>query len=349
VSKRTLIVALSVFAGIVVIAGVGLFAYDTTQKNHIAKGVEVGGIDVGGMTAAKARAKLQAAYLDPLQKPIVIRTEGTTFHFTAKQAKVAANIDAMVDEALRRSRQGDPWSRAVRDITGGTVDAQLTPEVTYSRAAVAKLVDRVKKRVNRPASNASASFDTSGIVTVPGHDGLQLQATRLQRKIDKAIVSPTADRVIKASAWKKQPEVTTADVAKQYATALVVDRAAFKLKLFKNLKLVKTYDVAVGQQGLETPAGLYHIQNKEVDPPWHVPLSSWTGSLAGQTIPGGAPNNPLKARWLGIFDGAGIHGVDPSEYGSIGQAASHGCVRMRIPDVIDLYPRVPVGAPIYIS
>ena len=63
----------------------------------------------------------------------------------------------------------------------------------------------------------------------------------------------------------------------------------------------------------------------------------------------GTPENPLKSRWLGIFNGAGIHGVDPSEYGTIGHAASHGCVRMRIADVEDLYPRVPVGAPIFIA
>jgi lipoprotein-anchoring transpeptidase ErfK/SrfK len=69
----------------------------------------------------------------------------------------------------------------------------------------------------------------------------------------------------------------------------------------------------------------------------------------GKVVPGGSPENPLKARWLGIFDGAGIHGIDPSEYGTIGHAASHGCVRMRIPDVIDLYPRVAVGTPIYIG
>jgi lipoprotein-anchoring transpeptidase ErfK/SrfK len=64
-------------------------------------------------------------------------------------------------------------------------------------------------------------------------------------------------------------------------------------------------------------------------------------------IPGGTPENPLKARWLGIFDGAGIHGT--TETGSIGSAASHGCVRMLIPDVIELYDQVPVGAPIYIA
>ena len=99
--------------------------------------------------------------------------------------------------------------------------------------------------------------------------------------------------------------------------------------------------------GLETPAGLYHVQNKQIDPAWHVPNSAWAGSLAGQVIPGGIPQNPLKARWLGIFDGAGIHGTD--ETWSLGHAASHGCIRMAIPDVEELYPLVPLHTPIYVG
>ncbi len=68
-----------------------------------------------------------------------------------------------------------------------------------------------------------------------------------------------------------------------------------------------------------------------------MPTSSWAGDLAGQSIPPG-PSNPLKARWMGIYNGAGIHGTDDT--GSIGSAASHGCVRMLIPDVEDaLRPR----------
>lgn len=57
--------------------------------------------------------------------------------------------------------------------------------------------------------------------------------------------------------------------------------------------------------------------------------------------------NPLKARWMGIFAGAGIHGTD--QVSSLGSAASHGCVRMAIPDVIELYDRVPVQTPVYIA
>ena len=84
-----------------------------------------------------------------------------------------------------------------------------------------------------------------------------------------------------------------------------------------------------------------------MDPAWSVPNSAWAGSLAGTVVPGGTAANPLKARWLGIFDGAGIHGTDAAS--SIGSAASHGCIRMLIPDVIELYDQVPVGAPIYIA
>jgi lipoprotein-anchoring transpeptidase ErfK/SrfK len=99
--------------------------------------------------------------------------------------------------------------------------------------------------------------------------------------------------------------------------------------------------------GLDTPAGRYAIQNKQVNPAWHVPNSPWAGSLAGQVIPGGAPNNPLRARWLGIANGVGIHGT--AEDWSIGTRASHGCIRMHVSDVIDLYNRVPVGAPVLIK
>jgi lipoprotein-anchoring transpeptidase ErfK/SrfK len=84
-----------------------------------------------------------------------------------------------------------------------------------------------------------------------------------------------------------------------------------------------------------------------VDPAWSVPNKPWAGSLAGQVIPGGRADNPLKKRWLGIYDGAGIHGTDQTA--SLGTRASRGCVRMAIPDVIELYDQVPVGAPIYIA
>ena len=142
------------------------------------------------------------------------------------------------------------------------------------------------------------------------------------------------------------PAVTLAALRHRYPAYITIDRAAFTLRVYQRLRLVRTYPIAVGMQGLQTPAGLYHIQNKVVDPAWSVPNSPWAGSLAGQVIPPG-PSDPLKARWMGLFNGAGIHGTD--EVDSIGHAFSHGCVRMLIPDAIDLYDRVKVGTPVYIG
>jgi lipoprotein-anchoring transpeptidase ErfK/SrfK len=144
-----------------------------------------------------------------------------------------------------------------------------------------------------------------------------------------------------------QPKVTTEDLERKYDTVIVVNRSQFRLRLFKKLKNTQTFGIAVGQIGLETPAGQYTIANKAINPAWHVPNSAWAGKLAGKVIPGDDPTNPIKARWLGIFDGVGIHGT--SDDASIGSNASHGCIRMHIPDVEKLYDEVPVGSAVYIA
>ena len=100
--------------------------------------------------------------------------------------------------------------------------------------------------------------------------------------------------------------------------------------------------------GLETPAGRYTIQNKAVNPAWTRPELA-VGRLARRvrSSPAASPTNPLKARWLGIYDGVGVHGT--ADRGSIGSNASHGCIRMLVEDVIKLYDQVPVGTPIFIN
>jgi lipoprotein-anchoring transpeptidase ErfK/SrfK len=107
------------------------------------------------------------------------------------------------------------------------------------------------------------------------------------------------------------------------------------------------YQIAVGRAGLETAAGRYKIVEKIVNPPWHVPTSAWAGDLAGQTIAAGDPQNLLKARWLGFHDGQGIHGTD--DVASLGSAALHGCIRMAVRDVKQLYELVPKGTPLFLQ
>ena len=256
-----------------------------------------------------------------------------------------ADVDGMVDEALESSRSGSIFSRVARDLTGGEEDAQVSARVTYDEAAVQELVARVQKSLNRKAQDAEVDFPS--LEKVKERKGIAVKGQLLQERLAQALTVPGVDRTVKAPVRIVRPKVTQAELARKYPTLLVADRVNFKLRYYQKLELVKEYTVAVGAVGFDTPAGLYHIQNKAVDPAWTVPNSDWAGDLAGTVVPGGVAENPLKARWLGIFDGAGIHGTDQTY--SLGSAASHGCIRMAIPDVIELYDRVPVGAPIYIA
>jgi lipoprotein-anchoring transpeptidase ErfK/SrfK len=343
IAVATLLVALAAIAAAIVV-------YDHGQQDKIGKGVTIGGVDVSGLKRDAAEARLRQQILAPLNRTITVDHGSQRWRLTAREAKVATNLDATVDDALARSRRGNILERTWRGVTGEKLDATLQPEVTFSDAAVIRLLDRIRKSVNRPAMNATIKFAISGPTTTPSHDGLALDATTLHKKVKAALGSPTAKRRFSAATHHVEPAVSTDKLVSQNATTLVVNREQFKLTVFKNLKAVKSYSVAIGAVGLDTPAGLYHIQNKAVNPAWTEPNSDWVPEEdRGKVVPGGTPENPLKSRWLGIFNGAGIHGVDPSEYGTIGHAASHGCVRMRIDDVEDLYPRVPVGAPIFIA
>ena len=332
----------------VLVAGVaGVRAYDASRDDVIAKGVTVAGVDVGGLRPAEARARLERELAEPARRPIRVRAAGRTFRLSAERARVHVDVEGMVQEALRRSREGSIVTRTVRHLTGGRLDADVELAIVWSQRAVDRLVRRVARATNRPAKDATLSFSARGISKVPHQDGLAVQTKELAADINAELADPSADRIVRAKTKATKPKVTTDQLAQRYPDVIVVDRANFKLRHYEHLKLVKTYTIAVGKVGLETPAGLYRIQNKAVDPAWHVPNSDWAGDLAGKVIPGGRPDNPLKARWMGIYDGAGIHGTDAIH--SLGTAASHGCIRMSIPDVKELYDRVEVGTPIYIA
>ena len=331
---------------LVLIGGaVAAFAYDSSRDDLIAEGVTVAGVDAGGMTTGEARRVVLRELQEPLEKPITVRRGKTRFTLSAQDAGVKADVGGMVDEALAASRDGSIFSRVARDITGGEEDAQVPPRVTYSSSAVRDLVKRVRSKLNRPARDAQVDFPS--LEKVKEKKGRRVKAAALEQRIAQALTVPGVDRTVRAPVRILKPNVTQAQLADKYPVLLIADRYNFKLRLYKKLALQKEYTVAVGAVGFDTPAGMYHIQNKAVDPAWSVPNSDWAGDLAGTVVPGGTPENPLKARWLGIFAGAGIHGTDQTY--SLGTAASHGCIRMAIPDVIELYDQVPVGAPIYIA
>ncbi len=339
-------VALGVAVLLVVLVAAS-YVYDHARKDVIAKGVSVDGVAVGGLHEAAARRKVEDDLVAPLHQRLTVSSGAHSWTLDASEAQVRVAVSNMISQALSASRGGSFISRTARGVFGGSVKRNVPLVVSYSHAAVRALTAKVRTAVNRAPRDATVQPSASGLGEVRGRVGLKVDSPKLGGRIESALVGDIASRTLTVPTKAVQPKVTTSQLAQKYPAYIVVDRDAFRLRFYSHLKLAKTYEIAVGMEGLETPPGLHHIEWKQVDPPWYVPKKAWAGKLAGTVVPPG-PADPLKARFMSFEGGAGIHGIDPSEYSSIGHDASHGCVRMRIPDVIDLYDRTPVGTPVYI-
>ena len=122
-----------------------------------------------------------------------------------------------------------------------------------------------------------------------------------------------------------------------FTVQLILRLGKRQVEVYEQDELVATYPVAVGKKGWETPTGDFEVIQMIKNPSWQNP---WNGKV----IPAGA-NNPLGERWIGFWtDGKntiGFHGT-PGEH-LIGQAVSHGCVRMKNKDIRELFEFVSVG------
>jgi lipoprotein-anchoring transpeptidase ErfK/SrfK len=120
-------------------------------------------------------------------------------------------------------------------------------------------------------------------------------------------------------------------------TRLLVDLNDRQVHVYRNGSEIARYPVAVGQAGWETPTGRFQIYQMRRHPQWQHPITH-------QIIPAG-PNNPLGNRWIGFYQGEhmmlGFHGT-PQET-LVGEAVSHGCLRMRNQDIQALYDQVGMG------
>jgi lipoprotein-anchoring transpeptidase ErfK/SrfK len=98
-------------------------------------------------------------------------------------------------------------------------------------------------------------------------------------------------------------------------------------------KDVKRYDVAVGSKKHPTPHGRFIVRRIVWNPAWVPPNEPW--AKGKKPTPPGHPKNPMKV--VKIFfqePDYYIHGTDDED--SIGEAASHGCLRMRASEAFDL-------------
>jgi hypothetical protein len=329
----TLRATMSGCALVLALAAVPAGATPPLPGEVIAKGITVAGVDVSGLTVDEAAARLQETYGPRLQTDIIAQAADITFTLKAADALVT------FDPALSARRA----LFAGRDAQGAAKD--IAPAVSHDQSVVTKFATDMDARLVRPARDSKLVITLRRVRVTHSKPGRDINAGALAKQIGASLDDPRLPRVFKPRLLSVKPKLTPEKL--RHSTVITIQQSTFTLRLFKNLKVRKTYKVAVGQPAYPTPRGRFAIQNKQVNPTWSVPNSPWAGELAGTVVTGGSAANPLKARWMGIANGVGIHGT--GEDGSIGSRASHGCIRMHVSDVIDLFPRVPIGTPVLIA
>jgi lipoprotein-anchoring transpeptidase ErfK/SrfK len=296
-------------------------------------GSTIATVAVGGLNADDAKKTLQDS-LAPVyeQRPIAIRVAHHDSLVMPGKAGLVVYYDWMVQRAFALAAANKPV----------TVPLHLGVKNALRDAAIAG----VAKGYYRAPRNAAVRFGITAIRRVRARLGQALDTAMVTKGLEQELRNPTTARVVMGRIVHVRPAITTASLRKRYPAYISIDRTTHTLRLFRALRLVRTYPVAVGAAGFETPRGLRHVLYKEKNPSWTAPNRPWAAPYQGQTFPPGDPRNPLRAWFIALGDGIGIHGT--SEEWTVGTSASHGCIRMHAADVEQVAKLTPVGTPVLI-
>jgi lipoprotein-anchoring transpeptidase ErfK/SrfK len=289
----------------------------------IAAGVSIADVPVGGLTFAEAKWAVSRY----ASRPVTIEFREESWRFAPQTLGARAQVDTAVEAAL-----------------GAPAGVGLPLRVEVDPAKLSAWKTRFAAEFDRKRKNAKLYLRKLRPVLEKARTGRELarwttglRLTRALEEHDRAPVELPA-RIVK-------PRVT----AKDFPAAIVIKRASNTLILYrpggrKGMHATKKFGVATGQAIYPTPLGSFEIVRKQENPWWLPPDSDWADGA--EPIPPG-PGNPLGTRWMGLSaPGVGIHGTPDSA--SIGYSASHGCIRMLVPQAEWLFERVDVGTPVYI-
>jgi lipoprotein-anchoring transpeptidase ErfK/SrfK len=290
----------------------------TAAEPMIAAGVYVAGVPIGGMTVDDAYNAVGQAFARPL---VIIVARHRLTPLPSQLGAVAR-----VGEAIGRARSAAPGTR-------------IPLGVDLNRAQVREYVGGVAKRFDAKPLEAQLYLRNLRPWIAKAVAGRALYRRRAEAAIAGALVA-NRHGPLRLRQKTIPPKVTRAS----FGPVIVIRRGSNRLYLYRGMRPWLVFPVATGQPSYPTPLGRFHVVVKWRNPWWYPPSSDWAQGL--KPIPPG-PGNPLGTRWMGLTaPGVGIHGTpDPA---SIGYSASHGCIRMRIPEAEWLFGHVTIGTPVYI-
>ena len=333
----------SLVLGLVLLGGGGAYAayrYDAATSDRLLPGVTIGGVDVGELSRAEAIELLTEQADGRLERDILIETRQRTWEVSGAELGARPVIEKVVDRALATNTDYGLAERVLRRAFNRPVrysgNLRFKPDPRRLRTYVQSVADQL----SREPKNAKVDYVEGELVLQRAEPGWSLPVDEALRALRRGLLA--GETSVKLPIQRIQPEVTRDELG----YTIVVDLSELDLDLYDGLKLDRTYDVALGAPDYPTPAGQFEIINKAENPTWTNPApDGWGKDLPLQIGPG--PNNPLGTRALYLnAPGIRIHGT-PASY-SIGTYASHGCIRMLMEDVEELYDIVPIGTTVHV-
>jgi lipoprotein-anchoring transpeptidase ErfK/SrfK len=329
--------------GVLLLGGTAYAAYryDAGTADRMLPGVEVAGVDVGGMSRSEAIDAVTAAAERALERRIEVAVADQTWHVTPQELGTTADVEAKIDQALAVN-DGFSWpSRVFRRILNRPVYRSFELEFTHQDSQIERFVEVVSRSVYQSPVNASVAVKDGKIRLTKPAAGRALLPAPARESLAEAITDGD-DELVRFAVRTMRPKVTGGDLGH----TIVIRISQNKLYLFRGVRLQKVYPVATGSPGFPTPQGKWTVVDKVENPSWTNPAPDGWGADLPRFIPAG-PGNPLGTRALYLnAPGIRIHGTYSTS--SIGSYASHGCIRMHIPDVEELFEIVGVDTPVLI-
>lgn len=272
-----------------------------------------------GLASAAPDALSGSVYMARVGGPLLVTRQASLAPVTARYL---AEFGSVIDKATIFGGSAVVSDNEARELRG-----YPTGPVLQAPAAGSAVGKRARIRVD-------VGMNTTEVQLWAGSSLLASKSATSYTTVDfgDALLPPSGTplRVVAKNADEKTSETsrTFRQLSYPASTSIVIDKSDFRLYYVKNDMLIKSYPIAIGRPGMETPTRLWKINSKYYTDPNGVygPRKMRLYAQSGSS-------------WT--YTAYGIHGTN--EPWVIGTKASHGCIRLYNKDILDLFPQIALG------
>lgn len=316
-----------------------LFVEDVLAFGKFPQGVKVMGVSVAGLNQTEAIEKLRSELATVANRPLTLKVDEEKYQISPQELGLMLDYKKMVAEGYQKAWSVNIFERMARRFINRPKPVSVSVLADNNPERVQGFLSTIINSINRHPQDAYVDVTSGKPVIVKAQDGRNCPMDRLQQDTDKAIMTP--NRTVNVFVGRTPAALTDAVIGKM----IIVNIAETKLSLYNRDQVMVEFPVACGSPSYPSPPGAWKIANKQRNPSWSNPGSAWAAGMPPYIGPG--PGNPLGTRALALTaSGVLIHGT-PSSW-SIGTNVSHGCIRMYMKDVEQLFEMVEAGTPVYI-